>query len=156
MNKYVRARIVRCDTICVEPPCETILMNIDPTQYACSDIPFWNWEQLNTASVSGLPPLTRSAGAAVPLFSVNYLPRVIYHSLFGFEMVLVAPTGLVMFAFVQSANWYQYFVSALSRVASTFTVKSTSYDVKASPESTGLPANLGLSKILKETQTGTL
>lgn len=105
MNKDVCARIVRCDTICVEPPCKMILMNIDPTQYwACSDIPFWNWEQLNTASVSGLPPLTRSAGAVVPLFSMNYLSRVTYHILFGFEMVLVAPTGLVMFAFVQSAN----------------------------------------------------
>lgn len=27
-------------------------------------IPAWNWEQLKTARVSGLPPFTRLAGAA--------------------------------------------------------------------------------------------
>ena len=78
------------------------------------------------------------------------------HVLSGLEIVLVAPMGLVELEFVQSANWYQYFVSALRCCASTLTVKSTSKVVNASPESMALPLSSELSKILKETQTGIL
>ena len=78
------------------------------------------------------------------------------HLLFGSEMVLVAPIGLTVLGFVQSANWYQYFVSDFKPVASTLRVKSTSYEVNASPESMACPESSGLSKILKDKQMGTL
>lgn len=78
------------------------------------------------------------------------------HILFGLANVLVTPIGLVLEGFVQSANRYQYFVSAFNPVASTLTVKSTSYDVKASPESIGEPDREGDGKTLYDTQTGTL
>ena len=121
------------------------------------NVPAWNCEQLNTASVKGLPLLTRLAGAERKLSVSAFYPRGRrLNPLLGFDKVRVAPIGLTLCAFVQSANWNQYWVSALRLAASTFRVKSTSAEVNASPESSGLPERLGLLKILKDSQTGTL
>lgn len=76
-------------------------------------------------------------------------------SLSGLEIVRVRPTGLVLLELVQSAKRNQYSVSGCSAAASTFAVKSTSYDVNAWPASTGEPVSVSLSKIAQERQTGT-
>ena len=75
----------------------------------------------------GLATIHLASGGWVRLVSEsNHGWQLHVRSLLGFDKVRVAPTGLTLLGFVQSANWNQYLVSALSFVASTLSVKSTS------------------------------
>ena len=69
--------------------------------------PAWYCEQLNTANVNGLPPLTFAAEAVVEGLDIICRHYINIHILWGLEIVRVMPTGLTVFGFVQSANWNQ-------------------------------------------------
>lgn len=108
VNEDISTSVVGSDSIRVEPPWMQIGISGIVCNKSRSNKPFWNCEQLKTARVNGLPPLTCPAGAGKS-YSVNVLSITSkeQHALFGEEMVRVAPMGLVEFEFVQSANRYQ-------------------------------------------------
>ena len=68
MNENVGAGIVCSDPVGIKPSYKVSDSGCGLNTKA-GDEPFWNCEQLNTASVNGLPPLTFSAGARVSQIS---------------------------------------------------------------------------------------
>ena len=74
MHEDIGAGVVCGDAVRVEPTCIERSAQERSKEYACCS-PAWNCEQLNTASVKGLPLLTRLAGAGRKLSVSAFYPR---------------------------------------------------------------------------------
>ena len=146
MDKYVGADVRSSDAVGIEIPYRVMSRGqLRDRNYVRTVLILCTGEDRQSERLS---PIDLRCGRCIRANQDKFANACASHLLSGLAIVLVDPTGLTEAVSVQSANWYQYLVSGFRPVASTLTVKSTSYDVNAEPASTGLPERVEELKIL--------